>query len=199
MRYFAILLAFTILPVQAEDWTVNEKEYHNVKVVQVDDDLVSITYDGGMGRLAIADLSPDLKKRFNYDASKAKAADLKRQEDQAEATAESSDSLIPSVDPIKANSTIIQVMPTGFLGSFMTSSGQLSVCFIKCDTTGMIDGQPWTGEVIPYGTFAYTDTTGAACTVAQFTTDLNAKATAMPPLHGFPRPPVSSTTAVGGG
>ena len=50
----------------AEDWTLNGKDYHNVKVTKVEDDTVSITYDGGIGRFPLADLTPDLQKRFNY-------------------------------------------------------------------------------------------------------------------------------------
>lgn len=68
-----------------EDWTVAGKDYHNVTVGQVEADRVHITYDGGLGTIALADLSPDLQKRFGYDPAHAKEASQKREEDQKEA------------------------------------------------------------------------------------------------------------------
>jgi hypothetical protein len=70
----------------AEDWTVNGKEFHNVTVTKVEADTVSIMYDGGIGRVNLSDLSPELQKKFKYDpqaaaeaqaqaASKARASD----------------------------------------------------------------------------------------------------------------------------
>ncbi len=59
---------------RAEDWTVDGKDYHNVKVGQIEPDRVHITYDGGIGTVLLADLPPDLKKRFNYDPAAANAA-----------------------------------------------------------------------------------------------------------------------------
>lgn len=57
-----------------ENWTVNGKDYHNVTVGEVEADRVHITYDGGIGTVMLADLTPELKKRFNYDPDAAKAA-----------------------------------------------------------------------------------------------------------------------------
>ena len=74
MKPLALFLALMILPAMAEDWTVNGKDYHNVKVTQVDSDRVHIIYDGGVGTVALADLPSDLQTRFGYDAIKAKAA-----------------------------------------------------------------------------------------------------------------------------
>ena len=58
----------------AEDWDVKGKTYHNVQVKNSDDAYVSITYDGGIGRVALADLPPDVRRRFTYDPAKSKAA-----------------------------------------------------------------------------------------------------------------------------
>lgn len=193
-----LMLGATVL-VRAEDWTVNGRGYHNVKVTSVTDDMVRVTYDGGVGAFNLADLTPDLKKRFSYDPAKAKAAAAQREQQLAQAQAESLKTATPSVEPISSSSQVIQVLPDGFLGSFMCSKGQLDSCFIKCDTKGIIEGQSWTGKVLPNGTFTYSDTDGASHTVAQFTTDLTAEASAMPQLHGYPRPPVSSLQSVGGG
>ncbi|MCE0483605.1 MAG: hypothetical protein LV479_05140 [Methylacidiphilales bacterium] len=60
---------------------MNGKTFHNVTVGKVEVDRVHITYDGGIGTVALADLPPDLQKRFNYDPAQAKAATQKREDD----------------------------------------------------------------------------------------------------------------------
>ncbi len=57
--------------VTSTDWTVNGKTFRNVKVGTVDSDAVHITYDGGVGTVALADLPPDLQKKFKYDPNQA--------------------------------------------------------------------------------------------------------------------------------
>src|ERR1700692_3137679 len=78
-----VLIALMTLPALAEDWTVNGKDYNDVKVLQVEDDMVSVQYTGGIGRFAIADLSPELKKRFNYDPAKAAAIAKQKADEEA--------------------------------------------------------------------------------------------------------------------
>jgi tetratricopeptide (TPR) repeat protein len=56
--------------VTASDWTVSGKTFHNVKVGSVDANVVHITYDGGVGTVPLADLPPDLQKKFNYDPNR---------------------------------------------------------------------------------------------------------------------------------
>jgi len=70
-----MLLLVLMVPAWAEDWTVNGKSYQNVTVQGSDDSTVSIMYDGGIGRVNLSDLTPELQKRFGYDPQKAKAAD----------------------------------------------------------------------------------------------------------------------------
>jgi hypothetical protein len=60
---------------RAEDWTTRDGQvYHDVKVLDVKPDYVTILHHDGGGRVALADLPADLQKRFNYDPAKAKAA-----------------------------------------------------------------------------------------------------------------------------
>jgi hypothetical protein len=75
-------------PQVEKDWVVGGKEYHNVVVGQIEADQVHITYDGGIGSVALADLSPDLQKHFGYDPGQAKEASEARNQAQAEATQE---------------------------------------------------------------------------------------------------------------
>ena len=77
-----VLLLLLAAPLWAEDWTVNGRDYHNVKVGQVDPDRVHITYDGGLGTVMLSDLTPELQKRFNYDPAQAKATTRQRDADQ---------------------------------------------------------------------------------------------------------------------
>ena len=84
-----ILLGFCLtVPAVAEDWTVDGKDYHNVKVGQIEADRVHISDDGGIGTVMIADLTPDLKKRFNYDPGAAKQATQERAQQASQADAE---------------------------------------------------------------------------------------------------------------
>ena len=75
-----VLLAVALIPVRAEDWSVNGKVYKNVKVVEQDDDGVRISYEGGLGKLSYSDLPLNIQKRFGRDfetlQAKKKAADL---------------------------------------------------------------------------------------------------------------------------
>ncbi len=60
----------------AEDWTIQGKTYHNVTVQNVTADHVEIMYDGGVGSPKLADLPPDLQKRFNYGVPQESDADV---------------------------------------------------------------------------------------------------------------------------
>ena len=69
-----IVATLGALTAHAEDWTVDGKDYHNVVVGEVNGDQVHITYDDGVGTIAISDLPPDVQKRLNYNPQAAKAA-----------------------------------------------------------------------------------------------------------------------------
>ena len=72
----------------AKDWTVNGRLYRNVIVGQVEADIVHITYDNGSGNVTLADLPPDLQRRFNYDPKAAAQASQQRAAAKAQAEAE---------------------------------------------------------------------------------------------------------------
>jgi hypothetical protein len=78
----ASLLLACALPDRAEDWFVKGRTYTNVRVIRVNADTVSINYDGGTGRLALADLPEELGKRFAPAAHDAQAfAELEKKAD----------------------------------------------------------------------------------------------------------------------
>ena len=105
--FLAVIVAgLCCLTARAEDWTVNGKDYHNVTVSKVDPDKVHITFDGGIGSINLADLPPDLRKRFNYDPQAAKTAvkaeadrEAKSDKEQAEAIARQP-KVVPAADPV---------------------------------------------------------------------------------------------------
>ena len=70
--------------------TAGNMVYSNVTVTAVTATDVFFTYSGGMGNAKIKDLSPDLQQHFNFDPSKAKAAEQK----QADAKARYHDQLL---------------------------------------------------------------------------------------------------------
>jgi hypothetical protein len=71
-----VVLAFSLLApwCRSEDWLVKGRTYHNVNVIGVNPDTVSVTYDGGTGRLQLADLTPELQAKFKDAAVLATAA-----------------------------------------------------------------------------------------------------------------------------
>lgn len=72
IRLLLGLFVFVFLPLcRAEDWTVKDKTYRDVTVMNADADEVAIMYDGGIAHLKLADLTPDLQKKFGYDPAKA--------------------------------------------------------------------------------------------------------------------------------
>lgn len=67
---FLMLLAS--LPMRAEDWTTSDgKSYHDIKVVRVEADAVTILDSDGGARISLAILSPELQQKFHYDPAKA--------------------------------------------------------------------------------------------------------------------------------
>ena len=81
----AVFLAGSFLSLRAEDWKTNDgKVYQDVKVVRSEPDAVTILHHDGGGRIPLANLPPDLQKRFHYDPAKAKAAADARARDDAE-------------------------------------------------------------------------------------------------------------------
>lgn len=74
-KIFILFLTLSCI-CRAEDWKVDGKTYHNVVSGAVDFDKVHITYDGGIGSILLASLTPDLQKRFHYDPVNARAQEL---------------------------------------------------------------------------------------------------------------------------
>ena len=69
----ALPLLFSAAFLHAEDWTVKGKIYRNIHVTQINPDTVSVTYEGGTGRLYLSELTPELQSKFKDAAENAKA------------------------------------------------------------------------------------------------------------------------------
>jgi len=77
-----VFIAATLQFVHAEDWiTTDGKTYHDVKVLKIDDDAVTILDSDGGALISLATLPSDLQKQFHYNPDKAKIAAAKRSAD----------------------------------------------------------------------------------------------------------------------
>ncbi len=135
-----LVLVVTVLSARAEDWTVNGKDYHNVIVGQVEADKVHITYDDGVGTIKLADLPPDLQKRFNYDSAAAAKAAADEQAKEA-----ASDAMVAQVtaqqkaakeqatdeEAVESGAAETKKHPLGMYGTI--SSGSNGSYFIRAD------------------------------------------------------------------
>ena len=81
MNLFRVLFAIVALGLaaapllRAEDWTTTDgKIYKDVKVLQLEDDAVTILDSDGGALVPLATLTPDLQAKFKYDPDKAKVA-----------------------------------------------------------------------------------------------------------------------------
>jgi hypothetical protein len=83
----AALLTSSATSLWADDWkTTAGKVYQDVKVIEATPDAVTILHKDGGASVPLANLPPDIQKRFNYDPVKAKAAaDARVQNDAANA------------------------------------------------------------------------------------------------------------------
>jgi hypothetical protein len=71
----ALLLGGFACSLRAADWTTTDgKVYHEVKIIHLEPDTVTILYAEGGARIPLAHLPADLQKRFGYDAVLAQAA-----------------------------------------------------------------------------------------------------------------------------
>ena len=179
-----IVVGLCCLTARAEDWTVNGKDYHNVKVTQVDADKVHITFDGGLGSVPLADLPPDLQKRFNYDPQAAKQAQKAEDErlaesDKQRAAAEAKQKIAEAMaerdELIKKRDALLQSMAEqkSFKATQVVDGGILcddsnKLIFVSCATQDLAEGQTFSTYAYKDGTYTYTDTQGASRTVEKW-------------------------------
>jgi len=159
---------------RGEDWTVSGKDYHNVIVGQVEANKVHITYDGGLGTIAFADLQPELQKRFNYDPEKAKKMAALAADEKAVSDAKQILAAACQTKPVQ----IIQVLPDGILVNPMVvyqgayglpyykPSDQ--IVFIHSKFAHVVDGDQITVRVYRSGEYSYQTALGSIKTVEEW-------------------------------
>jgi hypothetical protein len=82
------LLLLLSVSVWADDWTTTSgTTYHDVKIVKIEADYVTIQDSDGGAKIDISKLPPDIQKTLNYDPVKAKAAMEAREQQQDAADA----------------------------------------------------------------------------------------------------------------
>jgi hypothetical protein len=163
-----------------EDWTVAGKTYHNVVVGNVYPDRVEITFDGGVGTPLLADLSPELQKRFNYDPKAVKEMQAERQEQEqqdadAQKAKESEVFVAGTVLQKVEGGVILQGIPEGTpwpwndVPKGMRAVAQFDRVFIKGYDGAGVDGALVEVTASPSGTFSYTTVLGASSTIRAYT------------------------------
>lgn len=104
MKITSLLFLFVAFSfARAEDWDVLGRTFHNVTVTQVEADRVHITYDGGLGTIPIANMPPELRKRFTSDVAGAKAA--------ADAREKARLAVVASLPPPAPAPVVVAVIP----------------------------------------------------------------------------------------
>lgn len=167
------------LSARSEDWTFKGKTYHNVVVGKIYPDRVEITFDGGVGTPSLADLSPELQKRFNYDPT---AANKAKEEEQAKEAA--SDAMVTAqakaqkeaefVDQVrksqvKVEGRIVQIIASDSAVLLDTGDGKL--IYVSGVNAGThVDGDNVAVMAVPNGPTTYTTVLGAQATVESYYT-----------------------------
>ena len=83
LAVLAMMSCFLAPSLRADDWKTNDgKVYHDVQVLSAQPDAVTILHHDGGASVPLANLSPDLQKRFHYDPKKAKFAAAQRLKDE---------------------------------------------------------------------------------------------------------------------
>jgi hypothetical protein len=86
---FSFWMVLMMVQAHAVDWvTTDGKIYHDVLVVKVEADAVTILHNDGGALVPLDKLPPDLQKKFHYDPVKAKiAAQARAKQEAADAQA----------------------------------------------------------------------------------------------------------------
>jgi hypothetical protein len=103
----ACLLVVSAFLLRAEDWkTIDGKAYPGVTVIKVDPDAVTILYRDGGALVPLAQLPPDLQKRFHYDFNQArKAASARAQADAKSAAALQAEAMLAQKLKVREEAT----------------------------------------------------------------------------------------------
>ena len=125
--------------------------------------------DGG-AKIDLANLPPDLQKRFNYDATKATEIIAQRAADSNAVKQQAIDSKLVTRNITHVSGRILQIIPNAVLINIKTSQIQMfdkhavasreninlwNIVYIKCDTSHLVEGQDWNGDVWQIGMYYF--------------------------------------------
>jgi hypothetical protein len=79
-----LILCFASIVLADDFKTIEGKEYKNVKVSRVEPDGIVISFSGGIVKIPFTELSPEVQKKYGYDAKA--AGDFQQQTYQADVT-----------------------------------------------------------------------------------------------------------------
>jgi len=122
VRTFLILslaFAFVSTCARAEDWKTSDGiVYQDVKVLQVEDDAVTILYKDGGALVPLAKLPTALQKKFDYDPIKARLA----AEARAKTDAQNAKALQAEIDQANKLKRAQQIKDAAFQNSTNTAA-----------------------------------------------------------------------------
>ena len=72
-----LIVCFASIALADDFKTIDGKEYKNVKVSRIEPDGIVITFSGGIVKIPFTELSPEIQKKYGYDAKA--AADFQQQ------------------------------------------------------------------------------------------------------------------------
>jgi hypothetical protein len=172
MRAMAIFLPLA-MPVWAEDWTTTSgTTYHDIKVLKIDGDFVTIQDADGEAMIQVSKLPPEIQKAISDDL----ADNVKRKE--------------ALQHPVNIVGTLIEKMSDGILVQCGASPALIEarnnlpegtiprdpnavygVCFLKnySEADQLIDNAPIKTVAYPDGPYSYQTVDGSTATISSYT------------------------------
>ena len=181
----------------AELSLVDGKLYSEVTVTKIEADSISIIHSGGAARIPFNKLSVADAQKFGLSQDGAdKASEEKRKAAEDRVAAAKQSETVKNVVALyfmQINGRVLQILEDGVLitdakvwngrhtafpdaikgvWTHMAQQHELDLAFVRCRTTGIVDGQFYAAIVGETGTFSYTSTIGSTRTVRAFQSDL---------------------------
>lgn len=164
------------------------RNYTNATVKSFTPSHLTVYHGGGIARVEISDVSPEIQKQFGYNAEKAteyeteqqktakEKANKERQQKQmavliaAERWKEKNcrlvgEKLLTHDEMWKIQGTVLSVTDSGLL---IDRIGYDEPVFVKCDSSGWTDGDRFNKYAARMGAYKYTAASGASKTVDMY-------------------------------
>ena len=188
MRLITVMCFLPLSALSADITNISGKRFSDVTVQRIEPDGISIKHSGGVIKLFVSELPPDVLKQYGLNAESAQKYQAAKNEAIRNREAQLRDNiarknaeleLMKSSYPMDIN--VLSVTREGLLGykCFMAPviiDGKLTrrykesdtLVFVYCNSSGYYDGKKWKGTVVPFGTYNYDSAMGASRTVEAY-------------------------------